>query len=593
MATPSHVSTLLTLGPVEHHLKRLFAPMVIGVFAMISVNLIDTYFISLLGTTELAAMSFTFPVVGLIINLCFGLSIGVTATLSRTIGAGHEEEANLLAGHAIIFAGILSVSLSIFTLLAQVWIFKAMGAGEELIKHLHDYMFWWALGLPFLVFLIINNSILRSRGDSKTPMRLMLAVAFINAILDPIFIFGLGPLPAMYLEGAAIATMITRCLVFLVSLRYVMQHGVVFQHLNLARLRQSLKPISSVGIPAAMTNALTPFSAALITALIALHGKQTVAGYGMAIRLEGMFLLVPMVMGGALSPFVGQNWGAHLNHRVIEGLSFARKISIYWGIGIWILVEIFASNLGQLFSQDPAVQQSFALYLRIISISYVFQGLVYAANATFNAIDRPLKATLVSVLNSLLLAVPLGYLGHVWFGFKGIVIGLVIARIVSGLLANRWVWALFDQQDVVTAFSSHEVKELIYEFEASHPDLALKMEEVVEHIGHLHDVHLAESKHAKIGFYIRDIEMGHIHMEGHFDLRLPPQLRNVVIKEKWASHHRTHYDGGWVTHDLKSNQDFNEIENLLKLVHIYYEKLQDNALDETMISDLKSWPTTI
>ena len=113
MATPAHAPKLLTIGPVWPHLKSLFTPMVIGVFAMISVNLADTYFVSLLGTSELAAMSFTFPVVGLMINLCIGLAIGVTATSSRMIGGGQEEQASILAGHALLFSFILSTILSL------------------------------------------------------------------------------------------------------------------------------------------------------------------------------------------------------------------------------------------------------------------------------------------------------------------------------------------------------------------------------------------------------------------------------------------------------------------------------------------------
>ena len=574
MATPAHAPKLLTTGPVWPHLKSLFTPMVIGVFAMISVNLADTYFVSLLGTSELAAMSFTFPVVGLVINLCFGLAIGVTATSSRMIGGGQQDQASILAGHALIFSLILSTILSVATLFGHNAVFKLMGADQSLIKHLNDYMFWWALGLPFLIFLIMGNSILRSRGDSKTPMRIMLSAAFLNAILDPILIFGLGPIPALKLEGAAIATMIARMLVFSASLPYLMKNGIVFKQITKAGLIHSLKPIMSVGVPASITNALTPFSAGLITSLIALHGAEAIAGYGMAVRLEGLFLLVPMVMGGALSPLVGQNWGAHLNHRVIEAIGLARKISIGWGLFILALVELSAPFLAGLFSEEASVQNSFITYLRIISLSYIFQGLVFAANATFNAIDRPFKATTISLLNSLVLALPLAYIGHLIYGFTGIVIGILSARFISGLLANSWVWTLFDPQDVVIAFSDQKVKDLIYKFEAENPEVALKLEELIEEIGHLHAVHLAESDHGEIGFYVEQFEMGHIHLDGHMDLRLPPHLRDSVITEEWASHHRQHFDSCWVSHHLDKHKDFEEVKRLLNLCHIYYESVQ-------------------
>ena len=186
MARHSTTPSLLTVSSVPSHLKRLALPMVIGVFAMISVNLVDTYFVGLLGTAQLAAMSFTFPVVGLIINLCMGLGIGVTATVARLVGAQEERAAEQIAGHALIIALTLSVSLALIGFLTHDLIFSMMGAGKELLAYLHDYMTWWFIGLPFLIIIIIANGVLRAHGDSKTPMRLMLLVAVVNVILDPI-----------------------------------------------------------------------------------------------------------------------------------------------------------------------------------------------------------------------------------------------------------------------------------------------------------------------------------------------------------------------------------------------------------------------
>ena len=152
----STLPSLLTVGSVPKHIRRLAVPMVIGVFAMISVNLIDTYFVGLLGTSELAAMSFTFPIIGLIINLCMGLGIGVTATVSRLTGAEKLSEAQQVSAQALILALLLASSLAILGFIFQGPIFRLMGAKPELLSYLFDYMRWWFIGLPFLVMVIID-----------------------------------------------------------------------------------------------------------------------------------------------------------------------------------------------------------------------------------------------------------------------------------------------------------------------------------------------------------------------------------------------------------------------------------------------------
>jgi len=545
-------------------------PMVIGVFAMISVNLVDTYFVGLLGTRELAAMSFTFPVVGLIINLCMGLGVGVTATVSRLIGAGQEAEARQVAGHAILMALTLSLSLALLGFVAHDAMFSLIGAKAELLPLLFDYMKWWFIGLPFLVTVIIANGVLRASGDSKTPMRLMLTAAAINVTLDPVLIFGYLGAPALSLEGASIATMIARCCTFSVTMWTLTRSGVI----SLATLKprgisQTLKTVMSVGVPAALTNALTPFSAGLITALIALYGAEAIAGYGLAVRIEGLFLLVPMVMGGALSPFIGQNWGAHFSHRVIEALSLARKLSLVWGLGVWVMVELTAPSLARLVSSDPKVCEHFVGYLRIISASYALQGVIFAANATFNAVNQPLRATLVSTMNSLLLALPLAYLGHKSYGFEGLISGLLIARLITGLLAHKWVWALFDEGNKAVALSDVEVKRALYQLEAALPELALNLEKLVSHLSQYPQLALCGAHSRKLCYSLGGREIAQLSQDGSFEVRLPPELRDAVVREGWAEHHHREHEASWVRRSLQSAEDVEELERLIRLSYAY------------------------
>ena len=566
----STLPSLLTVGSVPQHIRRLAVPMVIGVFAMISVNLIDTYFVGLLGTSELAAMSFTFPIIGLIINVCMGLGIGVTATVSRLTGAEKFSEAQQVSGQALILALLLASSLALLGFIFQGPIFRLMGAKPELLSYLFDYMRWWFVGLPFLVMVIIANGVLRAKGDSKTPMRVMIFAAIINAILDPLLIFGLMGLPRLELEGAAIATLIARLSTFSFTIYLLFKRDIIqVKDLMPKGLWSTAQTVGTIGVPAAMTNALTPFSAGLVTALIALHGSETVAGYGLAVRFESLFLLVPMVLGGALSPFVGQNWGARLNHRVIESLIWVRKISIYWGIAVALVLNLFVPYLAQSISDDPVVQNSLSTYLRVISVGYALQGVIYAANATFNATSRPFKATLVSTLNSLILALPFAYLGDRLYGYIGIVAGLLIARAITGLMANQWVWSVFEKNDQRIALNSIGTKSQLYQLETSLPNLALDFEKMIMRLGHLPDLYLAEGREGHLSYFLKEHEVAHLFKDGTFDICLPPQLRDAVVEANWGQHHRREHDSCWITYHLKTAEDIEYLIRLLCLAQAY------------------------
>jgi hypothetical protein len=216
-------------------------------------------------------------------------------------------------------------------------------------------------------------------------------------------------------------------------------------------------------------------------------------------------------------------------------------------------------------------------YLRIISASYALQGVVYAANATFNAVNHALRATLVSTMNSLILALPLAYLGHIWSGDMGIVGGILIARLITGLLAHRWVWSIFDEDDKQVALSDQEVKAKLYELEQSLPELALDLEHLVLRLGHLPNLSISGEQQHMLTYYLDQHEVAHLNSEGTFDIRVPPQLRDAVVDVGWGEHHRREYDGCWISHNLTQSEDVEEFVRLICLVHAYITCVKDPA----------------
>jgi putative MATE family efflux protein len=212
---------ILTEGPVGKSIIKLTFGMMIGMYAMVMFNLVDTFFIGQLGTTYLAAMSFTFPVVMIYSHIGLGLGVGASAVISRAIGNGDHENVQRLTTGALILGFSIAAIMIILGLTTIDPVFRALGAKGEILGYIKDYMFIWYIGVPFVVIPMMGNNAMRAAGNTAIPSIVMIVGMVVNGILDPILIFGLGPFPRMELKGAAIATVFARLTTFAVSLLFL------------------------------------------------------------------------------------------------------------------------------------------------------------------------------------------------------------------------------------------------------------------------------------------------------------------------------------------------------------------------------------
>lgn len=572
MASPATPPAQLTHGPVGPILLRLGVPMVLGVFFLMAVNFVDTYFVGLLGVNPLAAMSFTFPVISIILGLTMGLGVGATSAISRAIGGGDTSHVKQLTTHALLLAVLVVAIISALGLLFQRPLFLMLGASPKLLPLIEEYMTLWFVGVVFLVVPIVGNGAIRATGDARSPMFMMLAVAIINGVLDPMFIFGFGPIPAMGLKGAAIATLISRAVSFFIGL-YIM--GVRLKllmrpKLDVAEIWTSWKAILSVGLPSALTNLLAPLASAAVTRMIAAHGSAAIAAYGLGGRIEGLLLIVPMVMGGALSPYIGQNWGAHLPHRVVKGVRQATIVAVAWGLGAWLMVELTAPWLATKLSKDVQVQQAFVLYLRIMSAGYAVHGIVNIVSASFNAMDHAIRSTMLSASQGLVFAIPLAILGNQYLGFGGILGGLVAAKYITAVIASRWLKTLFTPDDLALAKMSKDAEQALLAIESYKPELATQVEQLVSDVGHWEGVTVGTVRRNTLSFRINERELGHLHPDGRMDLPLPPMIRDQLVGLNQVEHHDQHHDSCWVTRKVENKEDIEQARWLLGLGHVLY-----------------------
>lgn len=421
-------------------LKSMTLPMIVGMIMLMTFGLVDTFFISMLGVDELAAISFTFPVTFTVISLNIGLGIGTSAVIARLLGANKHDEAKETATGALMLSAVLSVLMAIIGMLTIEPIFSAMGATAPLMVHIQDYMcVWYAAGI-FLALPMVGNSVLRASGDTKTPSYIMAFGGLVNAVLDPLLIFGWGPVPAFGIQGAAIATLIAWAtglfyIIYLLAFkRYLMQPRLLKWH----EWTRSCGGILRIGLPAAGANMLTPIAAGVVTAIVATYGQAAVAAWGVGGRLESIASIVVLSLSMSLPPFISQNLGANKIDRVQGAFKLCIRFVVVWQLLIYALIALCSGFLANIFTDDAKVADTIQLFLLIVPLGYGFQGVIILTNSSFNAMHQPMSALILSIVRLFVVFVPATYVGSLLFGLQGLFTAAVIANVCVALLAFLW-----------------------------------------------------------------------------------------------------------------------------------------------------------
>lgn len=439
---PARPRPKLTLGPVGQRLRELTIPTIGGVFAMMSFNLVDTYFVGRLGTRELAAMSFTFPVAMTLLSAAIGLSAGTSSVLARAAGEDDPEKVQRLATDALTLSAIVTIGLSLIGYLTIDPVFRLLGAPDDLLPLIREYMVPWYAGLIFLLLPMVAMAALRAMGDASTAGRLLVASAVLNVVIDPLLIFGLAGLPRLELAGAAYATVIARaaCLVGALWVMHVRLGLITLAPASGARIRQSWLGVLHVGLPAAGTNMIIPMANGVIVALVAAFGPAAIAGLGIATRVEMFSLVIFYALSGIIGPFVGQNLGAARRDRILLALRLCYVFCLAYGAVLALVVGLVAEPIAALFSETASVIEVTALYLWIVPVSYGAYGIVMLVNASFNGLGQPLPATAISVTRMVVVYIPLALAGKALFGIPGIFAAFTLSNLCVGAAAAFWCW---------------------------------------------------------------------------------------------------------------------------------------------------------
>lgn len=414
--------------------------------SMLAFNIIDTMYVGWLGPDELAAMSFTFPVVYLVSSMALGIGIGATSVVSRSIGEGKKGTVRRLTADTMLLGISISLVLAIVGIATIGPVFELLGAPEHLRSGIADYMWVWYVGLPFVIVPMLGNFIIRATGDMRTPMWIMLFAVLVNAVLDPLLIFGLGPFPRLELQGAALATVIAQALTLIAAV-YVLRHQkkvLAFGRPGFREVINSWKSVLHIGLPSAFINLLAPVNTAIITVMVAAYGTYHVAGFGAATRLEALALMPLIAVGTSMITFTGQNIGAGRSDRVREAARFSFRIMVIYGLAAFFVLAVTSPLTARIFSTRPEVIGSYVDYILFADLGFFMLGTALFVGSTFTGMGKPLPSTIINLLRLLVLQIPFAIIGSYFLGLRGVYLGIALGNVIMGAVSYLWLIRYLD-----------------------------------------------------------------------------------------------------------------------------------------------------
>ncbi|MDR0781215.1 MAG: MATE family efflux transporter [Pseudomonadales bacterium] len=430
----------LVQDPVAQALFRTTVPTTIGAVAVILYYLANTFFVSLLGTNELAALGFTFPATILITYFGVGLGIGTSALVARALGCNNQDDAQRLTFASMALGLVIGVLLIPPAFWSINYLFPLLGAEPERLGLIRDFMDIWYLGMPLQLMQFSGTAVIRANGNATLHGKLMTISAIINAVLDPLLIFGFGPIPAMGIGGAALATVIAWAYTIVVICYTLAREHYLRLHLPpLRELIATWWELLRLSLPASLANMITPISTGVLTAALAVYGSHAVAAYGVASRIESFIMIVVLGMSMSVPPFISQNYGAGRHERVCEGLRLSLRFILAWQFALYVVVAITAPWIALLFTSDPEVRDIIVTILRILPASYSFQGMVVLSASSFNALHAPRNGLITSLTRFFVFYVPLALLGNHFYGITGLFVGAALGNLLAGLVIQRWI----------------------------------------------------------------------------------------------------------------------------------------------------------
>lgn len=428
---PNTQAKFLT-GNLLRHITIMSVTASLGLMAVFVVDFVDMIFISMLGKSELAAaVGYAGAILFFTSSFGIGMAIAAGALVARALGEGDTQMASRRAGTAMLYGVMIGIVFA-----AIVWYYvpvfaRWIGASGDVHTLTVTYLRIIVPSLPFLIVGMVGGAILRAHGAARHAMMATVMGGIVNAVLDPILIFGLD----LELTGAALASVAARIAMAVYALIPIYKYHGGLQKPTKEEFGGDFPALFQIAIPAVLTQLSTPIGQAYVTRSMAEFGEEAVAGMAVVSRLVPLAFGVIFALSGAIGPIIGQNFGAGMFDRVRQavkdGLLF---IAVYTLLASAALFALRGPILA-LFSAENLTAELIILFCGPIALMWFFNGVIFVTNAAFNNLGHPYYSTWVNWLRHTVGTIPFVIVGGAWYGAKGILIGQAAGGIVFAVVA--------------------------------------------------------------------------------------------------------------------------------------------------------------
>jgi putative MATE family efflux protein len=422
---------VFTEGSIMRHVLTMTSTGAIGLVAIFLVDVVNLFYISLLGQQELAAaLGYASTIMFFTVSVSIGFTIAATAITARAIGAGDDAAARRRAGTSLVYMLVLSVLIVVMVLPVLPYLLDLLGANGETKQIALTFMQIAIPSFPILGLGMCLSGLLRARGDAKRAMYVTLSVGGAALVLDPFFIFWLD----LGINGAAIAIIFVRIFMLCVGLYFAIRVHNLIGMPKFSSLKNNLKTFMVIGVPAVLTQIATPVGNAYVTASIAEFGDDAVAGWAIVGRLMPLAFAAVFALSGAVGPILSQNYGAQKFGRVTRTMWDSLLFGLVYCVGIWILLALTWPFIAQAFNAQEDAEKLVRFFCLFVAGSFIFNGALFVANAAFNNLGFAIYSTFFNWGRATLGIIPFVYIGKAW-GPEGVLAGWGLGGIVFGVLS--------------------------------------------------------------------------------------------------------------------------------------------------------------
>jgi putative MATE family efflux protein len=432
-------------GNLFRHVSVMSLTASLGLVAVFAVDLVDMLFISMLGQAELAAaVGYAGAILFFTTSFGIGMAIAAGALVARALGAGDEVAARRRASTALVWAVAFgAVFAGVVWMLVPLFV-GLLGASGETARLAVSYLRIIVPSLPLLMVGMIGGAILRAHGDANRAMVATLVGGAVNAVLDPILIFGFG----LDLTGAALASVAARAAIAATALLPIFRHHGGLEAPRADHMLPDLRPLAAIAAPAILTQLATPVGQAFVTRSMAEYGEDAVAGMAIVARLTPVAFGVIFALSGAVGPIIGQNAGAGDRDRVRGAFRAALLFTALYVVAAALLLFLLRAPIAAMFDATGQALALVYLFCGPLALVFFFNGTLFVANAAFNNLRQPLRSTWLNWGRHTLGTVPPVLLLSAWLGAPGVLIGQAVGGVVFGLIAWRLAERLISAPDL-------------------------------------------------------------------------------------------------------------------------------------------------